>query len=95
MINANMKLYNYSTIGELDEYGQPQLSSTIGVVKMAINITNQSINGNVNYKDATYLGITQDKNIDDTYVITFGEEKLKVLYVNKMGRYTQVFMAEI
>lgn len=95
MINTEMRFYDYFTYGEKDEYGQPQLSGeTQGTIKMAINITSQSTQDNINYKDASYIGLTHAA-IDDTYVIQYGPEKLKVLYVNPMGRYKQAFMKEI
>lgn len=95
MINTEMRFYDYFTYGEKDAYGQPQLSEeTQGTIKMAINITSQSTQDNINYKDASYIGLTYAA-IDDTYVIQYGPEKLKVLYVNPMGRYKQVFMKEI
>lgn len=93
MINANIHTYNYFTYGEPDEYGQPVLSKEpVGAVKMAIYTTSQSIQDNINYKDATYLGLTHDAKVNDTYVIEYGEERLKVLYVTP-GRLNQVFMA--
>lgn len=95
MISAQMKTYNYFTLGDNDGYGQPQLSTEPqGQIKMAINITSQSIQDNINYKDASYMGLTFYL-LDDTYVIEYGDKKLKVLYVNPMGRYNQIFMAEI
>lgn len=95
MINSQMKTYNYFTFGSLDEYGQPGLSTEpVGQVKMAINISSQSVVDNINYKDATYIGLTLAK-VDDDYVIEYGKERLKVLYVNPIGRYNQVFLKEI
>lgn len=95
MINANMRLYDYFTFGKEDEYGQAQLSAEpVGQIKMAINLTSQSVQDNINYKDAQYVGLTHAK-VDDTYVIQFGEERLKVLTVNPFGRLNQVFMAQI
>ena len=95
MISAQMKTYNYFTLGDSDGYGQPQLSTEPkGQIKMAINITSQSIQDNINYKDATYMGLTFYL-LDDTYVIEYGDKKLKVLYINPMGRYNQVFLAEL
>ena len=91
-----MKLYNYYTLGALDAYGQPGLSEEpVGTVKMAINTSNISTTDNINYKDATYIGLTMNKTVADSWVIDLGAEKLKVLYVNPMGRYTQVFLKEI
>ena len=95
MINADMRLYNYFTFGEKDEYGQAQLSKNpVGQVKMAINITSQSVQDNINYKDSQYVGLTHAK-VDDTYVIEYGDERLKVLYVNPVGRFNQVFMSRM
>lgn len=96
MINTDMRLYNYFTFGENNEYGQPQLSETPkGQIKMAINISSQGIQDNILYKYCSYIGLTQDANVNDTYVIEYGKGKLKVLYVNPKGRYKQVFMGEI
>lgn len=95
MINADMRTYNYFTFGALDSYGQPQLSQEPqGTVKMAINIASQSIQDNINYKDCSYVGLTHSL-LDDTYVIQYGDKKLKVLYVNPKGRLKQVFLAEL
>lgn len=95
MINANMRSYDFFTFGINDAYGQPQLSQKPqGKIKMAINLTSQSIQDNINYKNSQYVGLTQ-ASIDDTYVIHYGNEKLKVLYINPIGRFKQVFMGSI
>ena len=95
MINADMRAYNYYLYGNDNGYGQPQISDTVqGALKMAINITSQSIQENILYNGAQYVGITH-AYIDDKYVIQYGDRKLKVLYVNPKGRFKQVFMAEI
>jgi hypothetical protein len=94
MINADMRLYNYFTLGTQDEYGQQVISNDpVGQVKMAINVSSQSVQDNINYTGATYVGLTHAK-VDDTFVIEYGEERLKVLYVNTKGRLNQVFMAK-
>lgn len=95
MINSQMRLYNYFTFGAKDAYGQPQLSEQVqGSIKMAINTSSQSVQDNIQYKDCTYIGLTFGA-IDDTCVIDYNGEKLKVLYVNPVGRYKQVFMKNI
>lgn len=95
MINAKMKLYNYFTLGEDNGYGSPQLSTEpTGTIKMAISLTSQSVQDNILYEGATYVGLTHAA-IDDTFAIGYGEEKLKVLYVNQEGRYKQVYMAKM
>ena len=96
MINTDFRTYNYFTFGEDDGYGQPALSQEPqGQIKIAINISSQSIQDNILFKDCTYVGLTQDANVNDTYVIEFGKERLKVLYVNPKGRYKQVFLKEM
>lgn len=95
MINTDFRTYNYFTFGEDDGYGMAQLSTTPkGQIKMAINISSQSIQDNILYKDCSYVGLTH-ANVDDTYVIEYGNERLKVLYVNPKGRYKQVFLKEM
>lgn len=95
MINTDMRLYDYFTIGSDNEYGIPAISDKpVGAIKMAINISSQSTQENVNYKDCQYIGLTH-ADIDDTYIIQYGEERLKVLYINSKGRYKQVFMVKL
>lgn len=96
MINADMRLYNFFSIGEPNGYGQAQMpdkdAEPVGQIKMSINTLSQAAADNVRYKDASYLGLTQAA-IDDTYIIQYGEERLKVLYVMPKGRYKQVFLS--
>ena len=66
MINATMKTYDYFTFGADNDYGQPQLSEQpTGKIKIAINVTSQSVIDNIRFKDATYLGLTHAA-IDDS-----------------------------
>lgn len=98
MISTDMRLYNYFTLGEKNAYGQVSIpgkdAEPAGQIKMAINISSQSIQDNINYKGCQYVGLTQ-ANVDDTYIIEYENERLKVLYVNPKGRLTQVFMARM
>lgn len=86
-----MKSYNYFTLGGNNGYGQPQLSDVKGTIKISINTTAQATQDNILYKDCSYIGLTFAE-VNDTYVIQYGDTKLKVLYVNPMGRYKQVFL---
>lgn len=96
MINRDMRFYNYFTFGEADAYGQPQLSKDIqGSVEMCINTISQSIQDNIRYRDASYIGLTLDSKIDDTFVIEYEKERLKVLFVNPKGRFKQVFLTNL
>lgn len=95
MIATNMRLYNYFTTGVKDAAGQTIINDTpVGQIKMAINITSQSVQDNINYSNAAYIGLTHAK-VDDTYIIEYGEERLKVLYVNTLGRLNQLFLARM
>ena len=95
MIHNDMRLYNFYLYGDTNGYGQPQLSKDAqGVVKMAINISNQTVQDNINYSGANYVGLTYAL-LDDTFVIEYGDTKLKVLYVNPKGRLKQVYLAKI
>ena len=96
MINTNMRLYDYFTFGDDDGYGMPQLSTEPkGQIKMSINISSQGTQDNILFKDCTYVGLTQDANVDDTYVIDYEKGQLKVLYVNPHGRFKQVYLKEM
>jgi hypothetical protein len=98
MIAANMRSYSYSCLDveDIDDYGQPTEASAEGTIKMAIYLTNQNIDtANSLYSDAQYVGLTLNSAIDDTYIINYGDEKLKVLYTTPSGKYFQVFMSRI
>lgn len=91
-----MKHYNYFTFGANDSYGQPQLSEEAqGTIKMAIYTYSQALTNNINYKDATYIGLTTDTEVKDTYVIDYEGARLKVLYIKPEGKLKQVFMGEL
>lgn len=96
MINANMRLYDYFTIGENDAYGQPTASKEpIGKIKMAISISSQTVQDNILFQGCQYMGLTHDTGVNDTYVIQYGKERLKVLYVSPQGRLKQVFLTRM
>lgn len=96
MINADMKRYDFYTLGSLDEYGQQKVSDEKqGSIIMAIYTTSQSTQANALYLNAQYMGLTHDTAVNDTYVIDFNGERLKVLYVGSQGRFKRVFMARM
>lgn len=96
MIANKMREYNYYTLGEDDSYGQPQETLIPGgKVKMSINLSSQATNSNILYADCEYLGLTHNANVDDTYIIEYGNERLKVKYINPHTRYIQVFMSRM
>lgn len=102
MINADMRAYNYYLYGAKDSYGQQTLIKDAdgapvvqGSIKIALNTSSQSIQDNINYEDCSYIGLTLDKTVNDSFIIQYGEELLKVLYVNPKGRFKQVFLKRI
>jgi hypothetical protein len=96
MISTQMRQYTYKKITDsLDDYGQPTVEEIEGTIKMAINFINETLQDNSLYSDAQYMGLTLNKNINDTYIINYEGESLKVLYVNKSGKYKQVFMSRV
>lgn len=95
MINANMRSYDYYLYSGNDAYGQPALTEDVqGSVKMSIYTSTQRVQDNVLYKGAEFVGLTHAE-INDKYVIRFGDDKLKVLYVNPVGRFKQVFLTRM
>jgi hypothetical protein len=89
-----MRTYNYFLYGDKDAYGQEQLTQEPqGQIKMAIYTTSQTIQENINYSGANYIGLTHSL-LDSSYVIQYEDKLLKVLYVNPKGRLKQVFLAE-
>lgn len=96
MINAKMREYSYFSFGSDNGYGQPQLEKEpTGTVKLSLSLTSQSVQDNINYKDANYIALTLSSLLDDKKAVKVGEEMYKVLYVNNEGRYKQVFLKRI
>lgn len=92
MINTHMRFYDYFIYGEKSASGFPTLSSrSKGRIKIAIEVASQSIKDSIAYSGCSYVGFTRD-DIDDTYVIQYKDEKLKVQYINPRGRLKQVFL---
>ena len=91
-----MRTYNYFTFGDSNnDYGQPALSiEPAGTIKIAIYTLSTSNTTNIKYSAATYIGLTQAE-VKDTYVIEYEKERLKVLYTQKAGKYTQVYLGEL
>lgn len=96
MISTDMRTYSYFTLGDDNGYGQPVISAEPqGTIKMAVNMSSQSVQDNINFLDCNYVGLTMDKSVNDKYVIQYGEEKLKVQYINPRGRYTLVYLTRV
>lgn len=96
MIVSDMRVYEYFTYGEPNEYGQPVLSKEpVGAVKMSIYNVTQHVADTIQYRGASYVGFTF-AGVTDKMVIQYGDEKLKVLYTVKVPRMmTQVIMEKM
>lgn len=97
MINSQFREYDYYLLPEKNNYGQQVLvegAPPDGVVELAIYETSKGINENNLYSGAQYVGLTYAA-IDDTYIIQYGDRRLKVLYVTPSNRYNQVFLARM
>ena len=63
MITTDMRLYDFFTFGEDNGYGVPTLSTEPkGKIKMAINISSQSTQDNILYKD--YITMLIDETLE-------------------------------
>lgn len=101
MINARMREYTYFLISaETNSYGQQTIIKdengeplAQGTIKMSISLVSQSVKDSIAYRDASYIGLTQNKNISDHYVIQYNDKLLKVQYVTE-GRFINVALGE-
>ena len=99
MIMANMRLYDYWMITVNEEYAQEILPDTSGTptgkVKLSIYPTTTGTQDNILYANCAFMGLTFDAEINDKYIIQYGKERLKVMYIQPIGRYKQVFMKRL
>lgn len=101
MINARMREYNYFLISaDTNSYGQQTVIQNEngeplvqGTIKIAISIASQAVQETIAYKDASYVGLTHDRNITDHYIIQYGDKLLKVKYITE-GRFRNIFLGE-
>ena len=97
MINANMRKYDYYLLTE-NEYGQstiPKDAMPDGQVKLSVYLTSQTAQDNILYKDCSYMALTHDTGVNDTFVIDINGERCKVLYVSPQGRFRAVFLKRV
>lgn len=98
MINSQMREYSFSKYSnETNAYGEETTVPVLGgSIKMAINIVSEYIQDNILYSGAEYIGLTNDKRIDDTYIIQYdAKTRLKVKYINPIGRLIQVYLTRV
>jgi hypothetical protein len=88
MINTKMREYKYYKYDGEDEYGQAKLSEKpMGKVKIAIYKVSEQLDGSIKFSKGLFQGITMDKNIDDTYILKYGKDKLKVTSIMPSDSY--------
>lgn len=92
--NAYGEVVVEQTRGEVEEEPTSSTDTEVNTIKMAINLSNQHNNNNIIYTEADYIGLTTDQ-VDDTYIIEYGDYKLKVKYVNPIGRFKQVALVKL
>lgn len=93
MILRDMRDYPYTMLGAVDDYGQMTLDGgASGTIRMAVYVASQSVGDSILYREAQYIGMTKD-DVTDRHIIHYGDEKLKVLYVQPKGAFKQAFMA--
>lgn len=99
MIINNMRLYDYWLITVNEDYGQEVMpdaaAEPIGQVKLSIYPTSTGTQDNILYANCSYVGLTFDAEIDDKYIIQYGKERLKVMYIQPTGRYKQAFLKRV
>lgn len=96
MIQSNMKLYNYYVLDGLDDYGTNQASEEVqGQVKLSIFLQTKQLSDNSIYKETQFTALTNDKDVNEKYLIEYNEKLLKVLYINDLGRYRQIYLGSV
>ena len=97
-IQAEIKSYPFAEYAaSRNQYGElvfPSFSTSGTSINMAIFLNNQATNNSINYIECDYIGLTKE-TVDDTCVVKYGNEYLKVKYVNPIGRYNQVALVKV
>lgn len=63
-------------------------------ITMAIYLSNQATNQNINYVEADFIGLTTEE-VNDRMFIEYDGLNLKVKYVNQMGRFNIVALVKV
>jgi len=99
MIINGMRQYDYVRVFENDTYGQeiipPPDTEPLGKVRLSIFPSSTGTQDNILYANCAYVGFTFNYEIDDKYVIQYGKERLKVMYVRPYGRMIQVYLQRV
>ena len=99
MIINKMRLYDYWLITVNEDYQQEVLpdaaTEPTGQVKLSIYPTSTGTQDNILYANCSYVGLTFDAEIDEKYIIQYGKERLKVMYIQPNGRFKQVYMKKV
>ena len=100
MIRNGYRQYQYWKVETNSEYAQeiipPADAAPLGTVKMAIFPTSTGTQDNILYANCAYVGFTFDTEMNDTYIIKYGKERLKVMYIQQKGNGTrQAYMKRV
>lgn len=77
----------------LDEYGQKrQGNHSSRMVEMVCKIYSQNNTADIRYTQVDLVGLTEDKEIDDSNQIVVDGEKYEVLYVIPTHKLYQILM---
>lgn len=99
MIYGKMRLFDYWLIKVNEDYAQEvfpdKAAAPDGQVKLSIYPTSTGTQDNILYANCAYIGLTHDNGIDDKYVIRYENERLKVAYIQRNGRYKQIYLKRV
>lgn len=90
-VQSNMKLYPIYKLSE-NEYGEHTEETYFKDSLVSIYLQSQEKNNIITLSDSVYIGLTTDKEIDESCVIHYGDKKLKVALKNPFGRLIQLSM---
>lgn len=91
-IRSSMKSYPLYELGSLDSYGQLGSPNLVGEVELDLQVYSHSQLGSPLYENCEFIGLTLARDLSDKNLIEVEGKKLKVLFVNSQGRYTQIFL---
>ena len=81
---------------EKDEYNQRKMGETyIKEIDIFFVSLNQNNTDDVRYKEATFFGLTPEKDVNSEYAIEIEEKKYKVLLNLQSRRLNQLWLKEM
>lgn len=86
-----MREYPLFELGAANAYGEPGEAQQIGTVIAAVYTRQQRVADTALYLDCEYIALTEAE-LTDHNMLGFGGKLLKVMYVERHGRYAQAFL---